>query len=327
MNFYEHETGLEYFRKTQGVDMDWKTYYPAVLTELAERALRDDNATSREHPQRGLCTQDHQVTVCAGVEHSWYQLGRPYYKIYPAIIPALVHLNQAITHEHLKFDKMALSLRFAEVSPLTVGKWRCESVLAGIMPLAAYIDDELQWFKYLVVMPTVWNGDKRVWDGYTPILMQLPHANGEATQKAKETTLGESLDLFVKTWLDQGRDVEELELVRRSVILTAMVGLLDKDESLISADVLSKDLPRWYGASEEQRQVMEERAKRRGKVGWVVGREYEVCPHFRRPHFAVRHTGEGRKIPKVVAVKSSIVHRTKITTVPSGKHDEEGRAS
>jgi hypothetical protein len=36
-----------------------------------------------------------------------------------------------------------------------------------------------------------------------------------------------------------------------------------------------------------------DKAHRRGKVGWNVGRHIEVAPHYRRPHMALVWTGTG----------------------------------
>ena len=66
------------------------------------------------------------------------------------------------------------------------------------------------------------------------------------------------------------------------------------------------------------------RAKRKGKFGFSIGKKYETMPHFRRPHFALRHTGKGGSIPKIVPAKSSIVHKSVLTRVPTGRYDEHG---
>lgn len=60
------------------------------------------------------------------------------------------------------------------------------------------------------------------------------------------------------------------------------------------------------------------RAKKRGVYGFTIGEDIETCPHFRRPHFAVRWTGKGATIPKLVPVKGSVVNKKLMTTVPTG---------
>ena len=60
------------------------------------------------------------------------------------------------------------------------------------------------------------------------------------------------------------------------------------------------------------------KAHRRGKVGWDVGRQVEVMPHYRRPHLMLAWTGPGRAVPKIVPRRGSIVHRSAVEKVPSG---------
>ncbi len=61
-----------------------------------------------------------------------------------------------------------------------------------------------------------------------------------------------------------------------------------------------------------------DKAHRRGKVGWDVGRQVEVMPHYRRPHLMLAWTGPGRAVPKIVPRRGSIVHRSAVEKVPSG---------
>lgn len=43
-----------------------------------------------------------------------------------------------------------------------------------------------------------------------------------------------------------------------------------------------------------------DKAHRRGKIGWNMGRHVAVAPHYRRPHMVLMWTGRGRALPKVV---------------------------
>ena len=61
-----------------------------------------------------------------------------------------------------------------------------------------------------------------------------------------------------------------------------------------------------------------DKAHRRGKIGWNVGRQIEVAPHYRRPHMTLVWTGPGRAVPRVVPRRGSVVHRDVIARVPSG---------
>lgn len=61
-----------------------------------------------------------------------------------------------------------------------------------------------------------------------------------------------------------------------------------------------------------------DKAKRRGVFGFTVGEDIERCPHFRRPHFAIRWTGKGSTVPKLVPVRGAIIGKEKLVTVPTG---------
>jgi hypothetical protein len=60
------------------------------------------------------------------------------------------------------------------------------------------------------------------------------------------------------------------------------------------------------------------RAKNRGVYGFTIGEDIERCPHFRRPHFAIRWTGKGATIPKLVPVRGAVIGKEIMTTVPTG---------
>lgn len=60
------------------------------------------------------------------------------------------------------------------------------------------------------------------------------------------------------------------------------------------------------------------RARRRGVFGFTVGESVERCPHFRKPHFAIRWTGKGASVPKLVPVKGAVIRKQLMTTVPTG---------
>jgi hypothetical protein len=111
--------------------------------------------------------------------------------------------------------------------------------------------------------------------------------------------------------------------------------LLGSDPSIIEPDVLDKDRVQ-YGEintlletasgrkaiwNKELKRRLEELAKKHGRFGWNVGREITMNPHYRKPHMAIRWTGEGRKIPRLVKVHGSIIHRDIVRKIPMGYED------
>jgi hypothetical protein len=58
---------------------------------------------------------------------------------------------------------------------------------------------------------------------------------------------------------------------------------------------------------------------RRGKIGWNVGRNITMSPHYRGPSPAALYwTGKGRNIPKIRFRAGTIVHREIVEKIPQG---------
>lgn len=115
--------------------------------------------------------------------------------------------------------------------------------------------------------------------------------------------------------------------IRQCARLCCTLCLLEDDPEVISPDVLTDDRLR-YEETGDRRYV--ERAHRRGKVGWNVGKAIEVAPHYRRPHLAIVWTGPGRSVAKIVPRRGSVVHRSIVERMPTGfddvPSDEDDRA-
>jgi hypothetical protein len=112
------------------------------------------------------------------------------------------------------------------------------------------------------------------------------------------------------------------ERLQRNLIVKLAIGvlMLASDHEFVTPIRLSADAGKELTAEE-----ITARAKKRGVFGYEIGKEFEqseVSPHLRRPHFAIRWTGKGSAIPKLVPVKGSIVKRSELTSVPTGFEDE-----
>lgn len=111
-----------------------------------------------------------------------------------------------------------------------------------------------------------------------------------------------------------GEDQTEFEIQQRNFITRLALGvmLLAADSAFIEPVLLRRDFGR-IG----DRDVMAERARRNGVIGYEIGSNMEVSPHFRRPHFAIRWTGKGAEVPRLVPVKGAVIHRSQLE-VPTG---------
>jgi hypothetical protein len=106
----------------------------------------------------------------------------------------------------------------------------------------------------------------------------------------------------------------DFEVSQRHYISRIALGvmLLAADPGFIEPVLLRRDLGKI-----DDKQKLAERARRNGVIGYEIGSNMEVSPHFRRPHFAIRWTGKGSTIPRLVTVKGAIIHKSQLE-VPTG---------
>lgn len=234
----------------------------------------------------------------------WEVDRRPYYRIYPSLISMLTRLN---------LEKV----RGCDIS-LPRGL-RCLSVQ---FPLGHELHDEVRtmWIDHVDLDPA--HGTTR------GISIGLDHGEEQNSVPVylircfplKETeSIEESLDaLPVSASLEYGKQLDDA-IIRDAVRIACTVCLIGDDPELVRPEVLSKDEHR---VNEDNVDSLVERARRRGKIGWTLGKSIEVIPHYRRPHPALVWTGTGRKIPKIVMRSGSLVHREAVVAVPTGYGDD-----
>jgi hypothetical protein len=103
--------------------------------------------------------------------------------------------------------------------------------------------------------------------------------------------------------------------------LCCTICLLRSDPQIIEPDVLSADVDAWE-KSRDQKYV--EKAYKRHKVGWNVGKHLTISPHYRGPcPAAIYWTGPGRTIPIIRFRAGCIVHREIIEKLPTGEMGPE----
>jgi hypothetical protein len=291
---------------------DWETTWEGVCRRAKRRriALR----FGLDHMYREMINNLHpSLTECDRwrfeAEYCWIRSKRPYFNVWPAITPGLLSLNLDTPASLIRPDIQELSIRFplnsTAISFQSQGKLHCvKSVFAAIRRNRLRLLVDYGWRD---------RGDIAFGVCEIELLSDRP--------------LGEIID---ELWSRQpagdiGDPEMSIESVRSCFQLVCCLFLIDRDdESLVTPDVLEDDRGKW----EQTRDVsLVERARKKGVVGWDIGKEMheraEIDPHYRRPHPALRHTGKGGLIPKIVLVKGTFVHRKKLTEVPTGYLDDE----
>jgi hypothetical protein len=238
----------------------------------------------------------------------WEKDRRPFYSVWPAIAPMLLRLSLDVDTSLIKPPMPAFLIRFPESkSPLCWGDWHVHSMLVG--PTSLHKGNQI--FDGFVLWVDTGEQDTAPDGTLFPVrsYINLPMKRG--------MTLEESLKALPYAPSAYEGVVMPDEIRTGCARLACTICLLENDPELIEPDVLAKDRDK-YEITRDPKYV--ERAKRRGKVGWNIGKGIEVIPHVRRPHPALMHTGHGRTVPRIVLRKGSVIHREIVTHVPTGFH-------
>ena len=234
-------------------------------------------------------------------ERDWEKGKRPYYNVFPSIIPMLTRLNLDLDSNLIRLPLPALCVRLPkDRNPLTFD-WQGKQVSIRCMLL----------------------GDMNDGDGISVLIdigelmpeIGFPVYTYRNFRRQKGLTVENALGELKRDWSAELGIAVPDSLVDDCVRLCCSLCLLENDPEVISPDVLADDRTRFDGTG-DQKYV--DKARRRGKVGWDVGRQIEVIPHYRRPHMALVWTGRGRAVPKIVPHRGSVVHREAVGKVPSG---------
>jgi hypothetical protein len=242
-------------------------------------------------------------------EGIWKQHRRPYYQVWPAIVPALLKLRLDLPSSLIRTPLPVLVVR------LPVDKTIDE--LPGVQTALIHQDGPAD--------------DLRLWVNFMrPAGMANMHISlGCEPGKTLEESFRESA-ANTHNYIISGNFMSEehFPLVQNCLRLCAMLCLLADDPEVITPDVLAGDQQKYEASGGDAKYV--DRAHRRGKLGWNVGQKIEVMPHYRRPHPALVWTGHGRAVPKIVMRKGTVVHREVLARVPTGfdgqpQQDRTGR--
>ena len=247
-------------------------------------------------------------------ELGWEDARRPYYNVFPAIAPMLLRLNLEVDTSLIRLPLPIFCIRFpTDHSPLQFQwsgeNWQVRSMLVGPTNLqhnSEVFEGLIFWVDIgeTEIMP---NGRKLASHSY----INLPVTQG--------MTLEESLKALPYDPSAFHGVVMPEEIRTACAKLACTICLIGDNPEIIEPDVLSKDRDK-YDHTHDPKYA--EKAKRRGKFGFNVGKGIEVIPHVRRPHPALMWTGHGREVARIVMRKGSVVHREVVEHIPTGFQDD-----
>ena len=274
-----------------------------------------EDAVESKQPYSGKTYADDHVFLHLA-EMAWHELRRPFYRVYPVIFPCLEKISLDIdsvftfppdtvkpyiydeAHQHYSGKELAFN-PISVVFPKNSVKCSVEGVscyLTGMLLCGFYEDGQ-------------------------PIRSVSIFQYDTAAIAMNRTVPGHT----VKDKLEERRAARGDECTEESAKMYRIaiaLNLLSRDNSeLLKPLVLKKDREKFENADDELKRRLIERAQNRGLNGFELGGCLESSPHVRRPHFAIRWTGKGGKVPKLRPIKASVVNRKKITEVPSGYGD------
>lgn len=287
MQFYDYRPLYAVYKRARAFEADempWDAWY------LRRRSF-------------ALAMNDNAIATQMGMEYNWYLSKRPYYNIWPAIIPPLLKLNLALDSTYLRPPKSELLLRLpTEKNPVRFG-WRGEKYTVQTILMAKLVLGK-------EMMPGV-----GIWIDFGEVMGIQPILTYQNLKCEEGLSLEDEVRMLPRRMTGMLGVQMTQECLENCLRLCATMCLLENDPSVVTADVLNKDKQKFEDTGDDK---YVQKAHRQGKIGWNIGQAMTVSPHVRVPHTALFWTGKGRTIPVVKIRAGSIIHRSKVENIPTG---------
>jgi len=320
MKFYEYATLYDVNRRIskrlgEKLDEERQEYY----RKFKFAGFRDIKASITPAQRKDAVAALNQCLA----EIDYIDNDKPYYLVYPTITKYLINLKEEkVPVSLVKLPHRAIVFRFADTETAfdftDKGKtYKLRTVFATYTKQEEIIrldgksianDIMILWIDVgeTIVAPI---GDVNTIE--IPVLTyKILHVStpGKTLDDAiTESKLGEIEGLRIPD-----------EVINNIIRCIASCCLISKDmeDGLIEPDVLAADRDK-FRATHDPKYV--EKAKRKGKNGFLIGATLTVNPHWRSGSLlALYWTGPGRTIPIYRPRKGALVHRKKIQNLPTG---------
>ncbi len=226
---------------------------------------------------------------------------KPYYRVYPSLVTPFVRLDLAkVTCSSLQMPTGLSSLLIQLPSHPSL-KVQTQALQNVLITFDERQQDATKWLNVFI------QSTRNDSEG--------PYNSIFRFEKSDATILEMVRSITERVSIGSAQGQPALEVLEAGLKVMAVCLLLEDDPQLIVPEVLTDDQRRWEETLDPK---YVQKAHNRGKIGWTIGREYEVIPHWRRPHLARVWTGKGRSIPKVVMRAGAIVHRKQVESIPTG---------
>lgn len=267
------------------------------------------------------------------IEMTYWEKRRPYYLVHSPIIKSLSKMRlDVVTVDMVSLPVEIVSMRLPAddrsfwIDTKNQGRLYCKTILCWLSDiidlgtLSKSRGDTIADAGTLRTM-TMYFDFGEVHEG-TPIAswVQLVLHAGMTIQQCVDDVLTRRDEVD-----EEGHNVEEditPEMLKRLSAFVIGVSLLSQsaEDSIIVPDVLAKDKEKFAKTGDAS---IVEKAHRTGKIGWEIGANIEVSPHYRSgTPLAVYWTGVGRTQMTLRPRRSTFVHKKKLEEVPTGFEDE-----
>ena len=248
--------------------------------------------------------RDQPRALAAIIENRFVNADRPFFNVYPKIADSLLKTSLSIKPNAIPrssiHDMPALSIR------LPVGSDAANKVGTNWFIVSLFIENAFENIKSF--------GVNRLFGCDEPF-MAIYCSSHDKTVMRLSTSLMDTTFADAELVRIEGNYASATEKQQIDMLCKLALGVmfLASDPDYVKPVLLKADENKTTPLEERI-----ERAKRRGVFGFTIGEDIERCPHFRRPHFAIRWTGKGATIPKLVPVKGAVIGKEIMTTVPTG---------
>jgi hypothetical protein len=307
--YFEFKSAWETMKRDKLISCSAVEFYNMMTQKTLELAVEENAIRIDENdrldnglPKIKVLDQRNNCTPAfnrAMEECAWYKCGAPYYKVDNAAIELFRNIKIDIPFKYVKLPFDCFAIRFEEDNPLSIdAKHKIQTSL-----VSRSVDQSRR--KCLDFWADV--GEKDVMSGMPdlPVLNYL-HILGEDEEIVQEQLLQASANGGDS---DINKAGLEGVLVRIAISICFLATSSDK---MIRPDVLGKDFAAWSEAERkhdtQRLEVIRERAKRKGKLGYFVDgarefihtreeeREYATGTgrelshrHMRSAHFRIHH--------------------------------------
>lgn len=252
------------------------------------------------------------------LEDDWYEQRCPYYKLYPGIIDALAKVRLDVPMELLKLPVDPLEIRFPEsFKELSFSLNDKERFLSGMLFGRSRLRPVSDSFSAIInIVSETIDANQPVDYGFSTLsIYESKERNLSGYNYRKGQTVEEVLNTFEPQTLPGHTSENNKWFVEQCVRLLVGVCLIGKDSDILEPEVLSADQKK-YEETLDPKYV--EKAIRRGKYGWSLGKSLEKIPHYRRPHPAIYWTGKRpHQVPVLLWRAGSLVNRKVAEQIPT----------